>query len=495
MQSRDKSSSANSTHSNDYLLHPDNKAAAAQPALIPLSLAARNYRPALDGFNLALTSITSANWERLMELKPMTSQEPTLEDESSKFKKTLNILDDLRSGLDLFYQLIPWQNFLPNPVDSDEPLQEKCIQDLSLIDQLIKKEFGQSLQEELLTIPINTAPMIAQLCNDASYDARTQALHDRRLPSLTLLRLAILSNQYASLCHEKGEKQLAIYAINRAFIFINSLVPQLDPVDYDQLRSLPNDIITLYRLQSFKSMIRYNQLLICTADFSSLPNTYNMKKRLGEHNALHMILRKFLDDQKENLGNLVVTAQAYQRWWELDAARPHLEKLNSIAGILNKLLAMNVTPRLEVNVRVSKKRLEEMLQEPFLPTLSPLPPTPEINPSLEAGQILPPSAHEKTAHSRFFPSQPQTYAMSSASIQPLQEQVESPKQVGDWFRSKGELMAGFSPIFERSLIDQELFVELDNDGLIDLGVAHELDRELILKFRDEDYKTELQPKM
>lgn len=58
-------------------------------------------------------------------------------------------------------------------------------------------------------------------------------------------------------------------------------------------------------------------------------------------------------------------------------------------------------------------------------------------------------------------------------------------QIVNFLNSKGDFVALYAPMFEKNCIDGEIFSELSDLDLIDLGVLSTLARKMILKFRDE----------
>lgn len=64
----------------------------------------------------------------------------------------------------------------------------------------------------------------------------------------------------------------------------------------------------------------------------------------------------------------------------------------------------------------------------------------------------------------------------------------SVSQLNNWLLSKGDFVASFAPLFEKNLINGEIFSEMSDEDLLELEVTSSLARRLMLKFRNEDFK-------
>ena len=362
------------------------------------------YRPSLEGLVVAhpYINFNQPVWQTIKHLlSPAASpQEPALL--------------ALKNGLELFYELRPDLDLYQVPI-----LKDRCQQSFSfannLLEKLIKELYGASIMEELLEEGdrrnVNTLPLITQLINE--YKPQIQAIKQRKLPPLTLLVLGVLYNQYACLSREEGDMSRATYAINMAIACLEPTVlwaqfdPSIGPKNVDFL-------LTAFEIEILRSQLCYNRLLICTAELSKLPSTYELKLRLNDHEALHQFIKQFMVEQKKIVERLTIEAQQLQR---TGGASVHLpwKRLTFFWGIHHAL---------KMNVRIALSHLKQI---PALPLLAK---DPSFLPSSETPQpALPLLAKASSFVPSFATPQPALQIQVRSSVPPSFYSSALPKPV------------------------------------------------------------------
>ena len=470
------------------------------------------YRPEFSGFVLAHPYINfkQPGWQTLNEiLSPAASPQESA------------TLSSLQRVMELFYVFRPGLGLYNVPSLKEASEQMAAFAE---VQDLIQALYGASFSEELLGVSgassAHRSSMIHQLMNssaDATYQAQILAIQKSSLPPLALLILGVLYNQYAYLCHTMGEKLRAIYAINMASICLEPSIlgAQCHPEQIDVLfESLEMNVL--------KAQIRYNQLLICTHDFSTLHSS-NMRSHLAEHMELHQFIEKFLAEQKRMTDRFVREVNGARQTGG-DSAQLTLERLSLIASMRGPMMIAEALPRLELNVRRALNRLiqtsstkpspepvlQSLAQDPFFASSSAIPqPAPQVQASSANHPpfALPkpvPSASSSTLFASSPPIQTPSIASPGAAERRLQTELQmmteaplslhfhemTPKQVSAWASGKGDLVKKSAPLFENSHISGAIFLDMPDSELQDLGIASALARKLILKARQVDLDKE-----
>lgn len=188
---------------------------------------------------------------------------------------------------------------------------------------------------------------------DTVYQSELKSLQANLSP-LSFFCLGILYNQLACILHKyesgygwRGNNSHIIDLVNLSSLCLDYTRLKIsgrrqaseDLATFEKrMEEINNHLNDTVEIQSFRSLISYNQWILFTQNFSKLPSTYNVIQRIGNHEILLQCIKQLMTDQQSTINKLI-------------------SRGNGLNNVVFKTL-LEKTPNLEAIIQSSLKNLE-----------------------------------------------------------------------------------------------------------------------------------------